>query len=227
MNKYDNKFTEAVVSIVGTLVRTIERSIVLFWDGLRSATEHGTPSLLGFVSAILPVLMPLPVVGMTAYSLKVFFGWEDWQVFSMSAGLEGAGFVLWVTLTETLIKDGWKGSTMQFFFGVAVLVYQTLLVIINGVLSAQEGKSDSYVWTLILLSFLPALSAIAYAYRNYNNTAKLEQEAQEEKALAEKIRQEKRQDRKENQRLKLTHQFNSDTEGLRMEDRQNGKSFRK
>lgn len=216
MNRqYDNKFSDGVLLIVGTLVRTIERAIVVFWDGLRNATEHGTPSLLGFVSAILPVLMPLPVVGMTAYSLKVFFGWETWQVVSMAAGLEGAGFVLWVTLTETLIQDGWKGTVMQFFFGGAVLVYQSLLVVINGVLSAQEGKSNAYVWTLILLSLLPALSAIAYAYRNHGNQQILEREREEEKELAERVRQEKREDRKELQRLKLQHA--ADTEGVQLQ----------
>ena len=233
MNKsqYDNKFSNSITGVTGTFVRTVERSLVVFFDGLRSATEHGTPSLLGFLSAVLPVIMPLPIAGMTAYSLSSFFGWQNWQVITMAAGLEMAGFVLWVTFVETLIKDGWKGTPMQIFFGSAVLVYQVLLIIINGVLSASEGRSSEYVWTLVLLSFLPALSAIAYAYRNTNNTERLaelermdREEAErlriEERDLKERIRQERRADRLA---LKGLQSFASDTDGPRTGNNFRGK----
>ena len=44
--KFDNTFSNTIVVIIGTVVRTLERSIVVFWDGLRNTTIHGTPSLL-------------------------------------------------------------------------------------------------------------------------------------------------------------------------------------
>lgn len=224
-NQYDNKFSDSVTGVIGTLIRTAERAIVLFWDGLRNATEHGTPSLLGFVSAFLPILAPLPVATMTALSLETFLDWQPWQSLTMAIALEMAGFVLWVTLVETLMRDGWKGTVMQYFFGGAVIVYQALLITINAVLAAQEGARQSYVLILLLLSFLPALGAIAYAYRNAGNSARLEQEAQEAKDKAEQIRQEKRQDRKELQRLKLGQQYNSDTDRAQLEDKPKGDNF--
>jgi hypothetical protein len=180
---------------------------------------------LGFISALLPVLAPLPVAAMTALSLETFLEWDRWQSLTMAASLECAGFVLWVTLTETLMRDGWKGTVMQYFFGGAVIVYQALLITINAVLAAQEGARDSYVLILLLLSFLPALGAIAYAYRNHGNMARLENAEQEEKDRAEQIRQERRADRKEAQRLKL--QYNSETQAARLEDKPKGGNFRK
>lgn len=223
--QYDNVFSDTVLTIVGTLVRTIERAVVVFWDGLRNATEHGTPSLLGFVSAFLPVLMPLPVAAMTAFSLTNFLGWEAWQAYTMAAGIEGAGFVLWVTLVETLLDGGWKGTVMQYFFGGAVIVYEALLITINAVLAAQEGAARSYVLILFMACLFPALSAISYGYRNHSNAARLDQEREEEKEQAERIRQERRADRKELQRLKLGNQFNSDAPAVGMESGKS-KSFR-
>ena len=225
-NQYDNQFSNTVLTIVGTIVRTVERSIVVFWDGLRNATEHGTPSLLGFVAAFLPVLTPLPIAVMTGHSLAVYFGWEPWQANTMSAGIEGAGFVLWVTLTETFIRDGWRGTVMQFFFSGAVVVYMGLLIGINVSAAQQEGNTGTYALLLVLMCLFPALSAIAYGYRNHDNTSKLERQDQAAAELAEKIRQEKREDRKELQRLKLSNQFNADVPGVKLEDKPNGKKFR-
>src|SRR5512143_1526020 len=110
-SKDDNWFSDAVLAVIGTIVRTVERAVVVFWDGMRAATEHGTPSLLGFVAAILPILMPAPIALMTARNLTTFLHWDAWQSILMAAGIELAGFVLWVSLTETLIEGGWRGTT--------------------------------------------------------------------------------------------------------------------
>lgn len=174
--EYDNRFSNNVLQVIGTLVRTIERAAVVFFDGLRNATEHGTPSLLGFVSAALPMVTPLPVAAMTAYSLETFLHWQHWQAVTMAIGIEGAGFVLWVTLTEELMRGGWRGTVMQFFFGVSVMVYEVILITINAVLAANDGADRSYVLILFLACLFPALSAVAYGYRNHGNKMQLEQE---------------------------------------------------
>lgn len=205
MNKYDNWFSDAVLSLVGTIVRTLERAIVVFWDGMRSTTEHGTPAVLGFIAAVLPAVAPLPVAGMTAYSLMTYLSWQPWQALTMAATIEGTGFVLWVTLVETLLEGGWKGTVMQVFFSVAVLVYETLLVTINAVLAWSAGEQGQRILILFLACLFPALTAISYGYRNHGNKAALERERQEAKAEAEKIRQEARQDRKEARELKLRY----------------------
>src|SRR6185503_5121565 len=93
---FDNRFSNTIVVIIGTVVRTLERSIVVFWDGLRNTTVHGTPSLLGFVAAISPVLAPIPIATQTALSLMKFMDWVPFQAVIMAIVIEAAGFVLWV-----------------------------------------------------------------------------------------------------------------------------------
>ena len=88
---------------------------------------------------------------------------------------------------------------MQYFFGGGVFVYQSLLVLINGVLSSKEGHDSAYVWTLILLSMLPALGSISYGYRNVKIERKNEARRREKIAQDEQIRQERRADKKEGQ----------------------------
>lgn len=204
-SKYDNWFSDLVLAIIGTIVRTVERAVVVFWDGMRAATEHGTPSLLGFVAAVLPIIMPAPIALMTAHNLTAFLSWDAWQAVLMAIGIEAAGFVLWVSLTETLITDGWRGTTMQLFFGAAVFVYEAVLITVNGVLTYDAGQSGPTVTILVLLSLFPALSSISYGYRNHGNKAALERERQEQRIDAERLRQERRQDRKEAQLMRARY----------------------
>lgn len=214
---YDNGFSNFVLLIVGTIVRTLERAIVVFWDGLRSATEHGTPSILGFIAAFLPAIMPLPIAAMTAYSLMTFLGWAPWQAVTMAAGIEGAGFVLWVTLVETLMDGGWKGTTMQYFFGGAVAIYEILLVLINTVLTWDSGATWDYVAILFLACLFPALSAVSYGYRNHGNKKLMDTQRQEAKALEEKRYQEQREidERRHKEQLELEEKIRQE----RREDR--------
>ncbi len=229
-SKYDNWFSDLVLAVVGTLVRTVERAVVVFWDGMRAATEHGTPSILGFVAAVLPLIMPAPVALMTAHNLTSFLSWDTWQATLAAVGIEAAGFVLWVTLVETLIEGGWRGTVMQFFFSGAVLAYELLLVTINGVLAYNAGADGPYVAIFVLIALFPALSAIAYGYRNHGNKQAVERERQEAADLAEKIRQERRQDRKEAAALRAQAQagqvYAKDTEGTELPAKR-GKPFRK
>jgi hypothetical protein len=205
---YDNKFSDTVVLLIGTLVRTLERSLVLFFDGLRNAVEHGNPSLFGLIATVLPVLLPAPVAYMTATSLMHFFAWDPWAAAVMGAGIEGLGLIVWVTLVH-IIQEDRDNSTMLYFFGGAATAYEVILICLNVILAAREGKPGPYLAVLFLVCVLPSLSAITYGYRNHLANERLERERQEQRAEAERLRQEKRADRKEAAALKL--QYASDT----------------
>jgi len=220
--QFDNGFSNGIVTMIGTLVRTLERSVVVFWDGLKNATVHGTPSLLGFVAAIAPVLAPIPIATQTAISLQKYMQWIPFQAVVMAIVIEAAGFVLWVFLTESLMRDGWKGTTTQYTFGIAVLVYQVVVILINVGLAANDGTRGTMAWILFLACLFPALCSIAYGYGNTHNKAQLDREAQEAKEQRERERQERRQDRKESAALRM--QYASDT---KQEVLTEGKKFRK
>jgi len=251
--QYDNGFTNTIVAIIGTLVRTLERSIVTFWDGLRSTTVHGTPSLLGFMAAIAPVLAPIPIATQTAISLMNYMNWLPFQAVIMAIVIEVAGFVLWVFLTEAIMQDGWKGSTTQFIFTGAVLAYQTILILINVSLAVNEGTNNTTAWILFLATCFPALCSIAYGYNNSASRTLLEAEQlearteadaakaeaerrhqeqleidekrhQEQLAIEERRYQEKRQDRKEAQALKMQYAAKSD--GVQLEEKPAANKFR-
>lgn len=207
--KFDNKFSDTIVTILGTVVRTLERSIVVFWDGLKNATVHGTPSLLGFVAALSPVLAPIPIATQTAVSLQKYMNWYAFQAVIMAIVVECVGFVLWVFLTESIMRDGWKGTTTQYTFGGAVVVYESILILINVALAVNDGTRGAMAWILFLACLFPALASIAYGYNNSFNKSQLEREQQEAKEQKEKERQEARQDRREARELKL--KYASDT----------------
>src|SRR5512146_1782065 len=137
--KYDNGFSDFVVTVIGTIVRTAERAIVVFWDGLRNATVHGTPSLVGFIAALAPVLAPIPLATMTSVSLLKYLNSLPYQAIIMAIVIESAGFPLWVFLTEALLRDGWKGTTAQFSLGASVAIYETILILINVVTAVTNG----------------------------------------------------------------------------------------
>lgn len=204
-NNFDNKFSNAVVAIIGTLVRTMERSFVVFWDGLRNATVHGTPSLLGFIAAVSPIVAPLWTAIQTAHSLAEFMHQPAYQAIIGAVALEFIGFELWVFLTEILMNKQWDGSRVQYALAGGVIVYELALILLNVILMAQnETGGDIFTRVVIMLAMclLPALAAIGYGYINTLNKAGLERERQEAKEQAEKIRQEKRADRKEQAALR-------------------------
>lgn len=212
---YDNGFSNAIVAMIGTVVRTLERSIVVFWDGLRNTTVHGTPSLLGFVAAIAPVLAPIPIAVQTSVSLMTYMGWMPFQAIIMAIVIEAAGFVLWVFLTESIMQDGWKGTTTQYTFSGAVIVYQGVLILINVGLAVGDGARTTTALILLLLSLFPALCSLAFGYSNVHNKEQLERERLTAAEQRERERQERRQDRKEAQALKLKYAADTKQEQLK------------
>jgi hypothetical protein len=178
-SNYDNKVSNSVVNVLGTLIRTFERVFIVFWDGLRSATVHGTPSLVGFFAALAPLLTPLPMAAMTAIHMQKYLGWYPWQAWLMAAGLEVVGFPLWVFVTEAIFVDGWKGTSRQISLMVAVAVYEVIIIAINAILSWQNGDNFTLVAIFFLACFIPALGGMAYSYSNRKNEAALAKEREE------------------------------------------------
>lgn len=208
--KFDNTFSNTIVVIVGTIVRTLERSIVTFWDGLRSTTVHGTPSLLGFVAAISPVLTPIPIAIMTATSLTQFMRWTPFQSTIMAITIECIGFVLWVYTTQSFMKDGWQGTTTQFIFSGAVGVYQLVLILINVGLAVNDGARTTTALILLLVSLFPAMASVAFGYTDTQSKAILEAERKAAAEQKERERQEKREDRLRDRELKLKYAAESE-----------------
>jgi hypothetical protein len=201
-NEFDNGFSRFFVLIFGTLTRTLERSMVVFWDGIRNATVHGTPSMLGFVAAASPILAPLGTAIQTAMSLQTYMEMGLFQAIVLAVSIEFIGFELWVFCTELWFRDGWKGTTRQIVLTIGVIAYELILILINVMLAGQSIFS-TLGGILLLVCLLPALAAIGYGFQNLENQSLLERERREQAELAERIRQEKRQDRKEAQALKM------------------------
>jgi hypothetical protein len=101
-------------------------------------------------------------------------------------------------------------------YGTVALVYELLLLFINVVLAQQEGADWRYIVVLACVCLLPALSAMLYGHQRQTVERQLAAERAEAQAMAEKIRQERRQDRKEAQALKL--QYAKDAPAARLED---------
>jgi hypothetical protein len=209
-----NENKNAIVKLMDWLVDTLARTLVSLFDGVKNAVDHANPSLFALVATLLPFALPLPVAFMTAHSAREFFGWDPWAANVLGFGLEGLGLLVWVSLVDAIIAN--IRSTNEkvenyvgFLWGVAI-VYEMVLVLINVILALREGASGIYAVTLLLICFLPALSAAMYGLHRQQVIAQLEREKKAAAEQKEKERQERRRDRKEQQELKL--KYASDTE---------------
>ena len=201
----------SIVKVFAAIVDTFARSLVVLFDGIKDAITHASPSLFGLVATALPYLMPLPVAFATAHSAQRFFEWDAWAANVLGFGLEGLGLLVWVRLTDAIIESdkALNENSLAFLWAVAV-AYEAVLILINVILTRQEGATMTYAITLLLICLLPALSAAMYGLHRRETQAQLADERDEAKDLAERIRQERRQDRREARGLTL--QYNSDTE---------------
>jgi hypothetical protein len=221
MNEQENPIVRTMDWIVNTLAKTL----VSLFDGIKHAVDHANPSLFGLVATLLPFLLPLPVAFMTAASARHFFEWDQWAANVLGFGLEGLGLLVWVKLVDGIIatiqsKNEKVENYVTFLWCVAI-AYEAVLILINVVLSWNEGASIVYALTLLLVCLLPALSAAMYGLHRRETMSVLERERRELAEQKEKERLERRQDRKEAQALKI--QYASDTEGVKLKN----KSFRK
>jgi hypothetical protein len=221
MNEKENVIVRAMDWIVNTLAKTL----VSLFDGVKNAIDHANPSLFGLVATLLPFLLPLPVAFATSHSAQEFFEWDRWAANVLGFGLEGLGLLVWVKLVDGIIasvqtKNEKVENYVTFLWCVAI-AYEAILILINVVLSWNEGASLVYGITLLLICLLPALSASMYGLHRKETMSLLERERRELAEQQERERQERRQDRKEVQAMKL--QYASDTKQEKLER----KSFRK
>ncbi len=219
MNENDSNPLQFIVTAARWLIDVIARTLVELFDGAKKAIDHSNLSLFALVATALPFLLPLPVAFMSSHSAQKFFGWDPWAANVLGFGLEGLGLLAWVRLVDSVLdtirSNNSKLSNLVYIYGLVALVYEALLVALNAVLAAREGADSDYVTVLVLVCLLPALSAVIYGAHRQATERALEREKQEAKDLAEKIRQERRADRKEAQALKL--QYSADTKGEKLE----------
>lgn len=223
-NENDNK----VVKFATSIIYTFERLLVVLFDGLKNAVDHANPSLFSLVATLLPFILPLPVAFMTSNSALQFFdGWEPWSANVLGFGLEGLGLLVWVNLADAFLdKDDNKGVML---YGIAAIGYEALLIFINVMFVWTEGAEWFYAAALLLICLLPAISAMLYASQKQNAERRLASEKLEQKEIAERIRQEKRQDRKEAAALKLQREMEATLpddakfQGQKMENRKQAK----
>ncbi len=202
-----------IVHVLSHVVDVVARLLVVLFDGIKDAVDHANPSLFALVATLLPFVLPLPVAFMTAHSAQHFFGWEAWAANVLGFGLEGLGLLAWVKLVDAVLEQiragrwGWVVS----IYGLVAFVYELLLLFINVVLAQRAGASADYTIVLACICVLPALSALLYGHQRSAVERQLAAERAEAKADAEKIRLERRQDRKEAAQLRA--QYASDTKG--------------
>jgi hypothetical protein len=211
-----------IVRIVTWIIDILAETIVTLFDGLRRTMVHANPSVFSFLATVLPLALPLPVAFMTSNSARHFFGWEPWAANTLGFGLEGLGLLAWVFAVEAYLQK--RGLAL---FGSVAIAYEATLVFLNVALAAQEGVSKSYIVVLLLICFLPALSAIMYGNMRQNAEAELKRQDDERKAEAERVRQERRQDRKDAQALKMQYAKDAPSMKLAEVDRKNGVKFRR
>jgi hypothetical protein len=241
-----NEDRNFIVTAADWIFSTIARVLASLFNGMRHAVEHATPSLFGLVATLLPYLLPLPVAWMTSHSAQTFFGWDAWAAWILGLGLEGLGLLVWVRLVDSIIARTTNEKiedVVNYLWGVAIS-YEAVLVLINVILAFREGASVVYALTLLLICFLPALSAAMYGLHRRETINVLARETQArqdrqlreeeerrrrgvdeieyQRQLAEKIRQERRQDAIKRAELKL--QYSADT---KQEELKKDKTFRK
>ena len=214
-----------IVKIMDWIVDTLAKTLVSLFDGVKNAVDHANPSLFALVATLLPFALPLPVAIMTSNSARTFFGWEPWAANVLGFGLEGLGLLVWVKLVDGIIANvqsqNEKVENYVNILWCVAIAYEAVLVLINVILALREGANIVYAVTLLLICFLPALSAAMYglhkrevinqlAREDKVTTEQRERERIEALELAERIRQERREDALKRAELKL--RFASETE---------------
>ena len=221
-----NEEKNIIVRIMDWLVDTLAKTLVSLFDGVKNAVDHANPSLFGLVATFLPFALPLPVAFMTAHSAQHFFSWDRWAANVLGFGLEGLGFLVWVKLVDGIIasvqSNNEKVENYVTFLWCVAIAYEAVLVLLNVILALNEGANGIYALTLLLICFLPALSAAMYGLHKREVMNQLERERKEALEQKERERQERRQDRKDAAELKLKYASEGTQEKFSKE-----KSFRK
>ncbi len=214
MNGNKNPF-DILVRFVQWTMDVLARAVVAFLDGMNDAVEHSSSPLFGVVATFLPFALPIPVAFMTATSAERFFAWDAWQAVTLGIGLEGLGLLVWVWLVESLISDDPQLRGASTFLASIATAYEITLIVLNVVLALNDGAGIVFGLGLFLICLLPAMSAAMYGFQRRQTRLNIAAKEAERKAETERLRQEKRQDRKEAQELKLKYASDTKAEAIK------------
>lgn len=230
----DNNEQNPIVRLMNWLVDTLAKTLVSLFDGLKRAVDHSNPSLFALVATLLPLVLPLPVAFMTSHSAQTFFHWDAWAANTLGFGLEGLGFLVWVTLVESIIVKTQNDKVEEYvnFLWAVAIAYEVLLVFINVFLALHDGADLLYAVVLFLICLLPALSAAMYGIHRQRTmvalerekkaiTEQTEKERQEALAREEKVRQDRREDAMKRAQMKF--QYNKDVDSPELNETPAGK----
>lgn len=179
--------------------------------------EKFNPSAYRFLAAVLPYLTPLPVAWLTADSASEFLNFPPNISFVFVFALEGIG--LWFTslLVDAIVdwvrSRNWKTFAIILMFGIVVTVYVTILVDLNVTLENAVGNGNPALSRIItLMCYLPLITGVGNGYYKLKleHRTETERARQEANELAERVRQEKRQDK--NERYKMRYAANASNE---------------
>ncbi|MDQ3004159.1 MAG: hypothetical protein M3R47_02055 [Chloroflexota bacterium] len=161
-----NTEKNGIVRVADGIMDTLAKILVSLFDGVKNAIDHANPSLFALVATALPFALPLPVAFMTAHSARTFFSWDPWAANVLGFGLEGLGILVWVKLTDGIIasvtSQNEKVENYVTFLWCVAIAYEAVLILLNVILAVREGANILYAVTLLLICFLPALSAAMY-----------------------------------------------------------------
>lgn len=192
--------------------------LAAIFDWLGDALERFNPSAFRFLSAILPYLTPVPVAWLTAHSSAKFLNFTPQISFVFVFALEGIGLWFTTMLVDSVVEwvrsKNWKSflPVLLFIFTVGAYVY--LLVNLNVTLESATGNVNPALSRVItLMCFLPLITGVGNGYYKLKLEYKtaMEVSKQYSNELAEKIRQENRQDRMERYKIKHDAQNTSES----------------
>lgn len=174
------------------------------FQGLTEIIHAASPSIFSFVETTLPYTTPMPIALISAASATTFFGLHGFGAFLFVYSLEGIGLVSTSKLVETIV-DFIRGRNAKTFIMIvtliiAVAVYITILVSLN-VKIHTEIVDDNFAQALTLICYLPLIAGVL----NGLGLVKIEHldSVNKNREIEEKHYQEKREDRKEYQRMKM------------------------
>lgn len=189
------------------------------FDFTGDTIDSAGPSIFKFLAVVLPYLTPLPVAMLTANSVSRLLGFTPFMSGVFVFALEGIG-VLFTSLWVEAIHDALKhraGYTMATIFSIVLIIYLTILVILNVVLHNDADSSSQLKVVITLICFLPLLSSVGASYYRIKRSETVEALRREAAQHELQIQDEQRALELEQQRK--NHEFQLEQQGRDNEHR--------
>ena len=183
----------------------MERNLIKsLFEKLTEIIESANESVWSFAAVILPYIAPITTTALTTVSLSKRLQ-LDFRISVLFASvLELVGVLVTSFFVHALLgyikSRNPKVIGMLWFLGGINLAYILSLLSINALLSYLNGENWGNTLIISILCLIPLMSSALYGY--YKLIVENKYEKIGEKELAEKIRQEKREDRLKTKALK-------------------------